>query len=188
MASAHLSSDKPLRIGVDVGSTTVKLLVLDERDNVVFSVYRRHHSDIRATIAGIIDEGLASVGEREATMTITGSGGLLLANWLDVPFIQEVIANKTAIERINWNIVGRLAGCLGLAKALEAAGGTKIIADTFAKLVGTSLSPFILFAILVLLVLVVSEFMSNSTAILIVLPIVLAILLTNCTCIILVEI
>ncbi len=89
--------------------------------------------------------------------------------------ITGCIEQKKAILSVNWNIVGRLAGCLGLAKALEAAGGTKIIADTFANLVGSSISPFLLFAILVLLVQVVSEFMSNSTAILIVLPIVLAI-------------
>lgn len=85
------------------------------------------------------------------------------------------ISQKKAIASVNWNIVGRLAGCLGLAKALEAAGGTKIIADTFANLVGTNLSPFVLFAVLVLLVLIASEFMSNSTAILIVMPIVIAI-------------
>ena len=94
------TKNKPLRIGVDVGSTTVKLLVLDETDAIVYSVYRRHHSDIRATIIGIVDEALQQVGDRPATITITGSGGLLLANWLGVPFIQEVIANKTAIERI----------------------------------------------------------------------------------------
>ncbi len=85
------------------------------------------------------------------------------------------IDQKKAILSVNWNIVGRLAGCLGLAKALDSSGGTKIIANVFANLVGTNLSPFLLFAILVLLVLVVSEFMSNSTAILIVLPIVMAI-------------
>lgn len=89
--------------------------------------------------------------------------------------ITGCITQKKAITSVNWNIVGRLAGCLGLAKALEDAGGTEIIANTFTNLAGTRLSPFMLFAILVLLVLVVSEFISNSTAILIVLPIVLAI-------------
>ena len=89
--------------------------------------------------------------------------------------ITGCIDQKKAITSVNWNIVGRLAGCLGLAKALEAAGGTKIIADAFANLVGTNLSPYLLFAIFVLLVIVVSEFVSNSTAILITLPIVLAI-------------
>ena len=98
--STQDSKQDTLRIGVDVGSTTVKLLVLDPNDEIVFSVYRRHHSDVRATIVEIIDEALEAVGDGQATITITGSGGLLLANWLGVPFVQEVIANKTAIERI----------------------------------------------------------------------------------------
>ncbi len=85
------------------------------------------------------------------------------------------ISQKKAITSVNWNIVGRLAGCLGLAKALEAAGGTELIAKAFNSMIGDSFSPFLLFAILVLLVQVISEFISNSTAILIVLPIVLAI-------------
>ncbi len=102
-------------------------------------------------------------------LAITSTCGALLC------IITGCITQKKAITSINWNIVGRLAGCLGLAKALEAAGGTRIIADTFSNLVGDKLNPFILFAILVLLVQLVSEFMSNSTAILIVLPIVISI-------------
>ena len=89
--------------------------------------------------------------------------------------ISGCITQKRAISSVNWNIVGRLAGCLGLAKALEAAGGTKLIADAFSKIVGDSINPFLLFCILVLLVQITSEFISNSTAILIVLPILLAI-------------
>ncbi len=89
--------------------------------------------------------------------------------------ITGCITQKKAISSVNWNIVGRLAGCLGLAKALEAAGGTALIAQGFSKLAGDSINPFILFCILVLLVQVTSEFISNSTAILIVLPIVLAV-------------
>ncbi len=85
------------------------------------------------------------------------------------------IPQKKAFASVNWNIVVRLGGCLGLAKALEAAGGTTLIASGFKALVGDKLSPFILFCILVFLVQLSSEFMSNSTAILIVLPIVIAI-------------
>lgn len=84
------------------------------------------------------------------------------------------ITQEKAVKSVNWNIVGRLAGCLGLAKALSAAGGDKIIADFFMKLVGTNISPFLLFAVLVLMVQVASEVMVNSTAILIVMPIVFA--------------
>lgn len=89
--------------------------------------------------------------------------------------ITGCISQKKAVMSINWNIVGRLGGCLGLAKALETAGGTELIASAFKTIVGASLSPFVIFCIFVLLVQVVSEFMSNSTAILIVLPIILAI-------------
>lgn len=89
--------------------------------------------------------------------------------------ITGCITQKKAIASVNWNIVGRLAGCLGLAKALEVAGGTKLIASGFAALVGDSLSPFVLFCILVFLVQFTSEFISNSTAILIILPILIAI-------------
>lgn len=102
-------------------------------------------------------------------LAITSTSAALLC------IITGCISQKKAILSVNWNIVGRLAGCLGLAKALEAAGGTKLIANGFSDLIGNSLSPFALFCILVLLVQLTSQFMSNSTAILIVLPIVISI-------------
>ena len=102
-------------------------------------------------------------------IAITSTGAALLC------IITGCITQKKAIASINWNIVGRLAGCLGLAKALEAAGGTQLISDLFGKLVGDSLSPFLLFAVLVLLTQLMGEFMSNSTALLLVLPIVISI-------------
>ena len=102
-------------------------------------------------------------------LAITSSAAALLC------IITGCINQKKAIASVNWNIVGRLAGCLGLAKALEAAGGTKLIASGFQMLVGDAISPFALFCILVFLTQLTSEFISNSTAILIVLPILLAI-------------
>ena len=89
--------------------------------------------------------------------------------------ITGCITQKQAISSVNWNIIGRLAGCLGIASALEVSGGTDLIAQGFSYLVGDSVHPIILFCILVLLVQLTSEFISNSTAILIVLPIVIAI-------------
>ncbi len=89
--------------------------------------------------------------------------------------ITGCITQKKAISAVNWNIVGRLAGCLGIAKALEISGGTALIAEMFKGVIGTNLSPFVLFCIIVFLALFTSEFISNSTALLIVLPIVLAI-------------
>ncbi len=102
-------------------------------------------------------------------LAVTSTMGALIA------IITGCITQKKAIASVNWNIVGRLGGCLGIAKALEVAGGTKLIAEGFAVLVGNSLSPFILFCILVFLVQFTSEFISNSTAILIILPILIAI-------------
>jgi predicted CoA-substrate-specific enzyme activase len=87
-------------LGIDVGSTTVKLAVLDADNNTVFSDYQRHHADIRATIAEVIAEAADHFGEEELTVAITGSGGLLLAQWLNLSFVQEVIASKTAVEAL----------------------------------------------------------------------------------------
>ena len=102
-------------------------------------------------------------------LAITSSAAALLC------IVTGCISQKKAISSVNWNIVGRLAGCLGIAKALEAAGGTELISNGFRALVGDSISPFVLFCVLVLLVQVTSEFISNSTAILIVLPILLSV-------------
>lgn len=89
-----------LHIGLDVGSTTVKVAVLDENLNLIFNKYQRHYSDIRKTIYEILSEVLNKYLGFHATITITGSGGMLVANWLDTPFVQEVVASTEAVERI----------------------------------------------------------------------------------------
>ena len=83
-----------LHIGIDVGSTTVKLAILDENNQVKYSVYRRHHADVRATIVEVLSEAAEGFGDERMTIAITGSGGLLLAQWLGIEFVQEVIASK----------------------------------------------------------------------------------------------
>ena len=87
-----------LHLGIDVGSTTVKVTVLDEDDQIVYSVYRRHHADVRATVLEVLQEAAAQFPDKEVTVAITGSGGLLLSQWLGIEFVQEVIASKTAVE------------------------------------------------------------------------------------------
>lgn len=89
--------------------------------------------------------------------------------------ITGCITQKKAITSVNWNIVGRLAGCLGLAKALEAAGGTELLAKGFSKIIGPTFSPFLLFCILVLFIQISGQFISNSTSLLIVMPIMISI-------------
>jgi predicted CoA-substrate-specific enzyme activase len=98
---------KPLRVGLDIGSTTVKAVVLDQidaLDNVLFSDYRRHHANVRATVAGLLEDIHKELvardrGDEPIRLAITGSGGLALADNLHVPFVQEVIAETRAIDQ-----------------------------------------------------------------------------------------
>ncbi len=89
-----------LRLGIDVGSTTVKLAVIDDNDNLVYANYERHHTDIRATACDLFAKARRVVGRAPMRVSITGSGGMLLATWLDLEFVQEVIASKRAVERL----------------------------------------------------------------------------------------
>ncbi len=95
---ARQSGMPEYRIGIDVGSTTVKLAVLDVHNDVRWSVYQRHHADVRATIIDVLKQAADRFPTQEMTISITGSGGLLLSQWLDIKFVQEVIASKTAVE------------------------------------------------------------------------------------------
>ena len=96
--AAGAASQAPLHIGIDVGSTTVKVAVLDDNNEILHSCYRRHHADIRATIVEVVGEAAEQYPATPMTIAITGSGGLLLAQWLGIDFVQEVIASKTAVE------------------------------------------------------------------------------------------
>ena len=87
-----------LHIGIDVGSTTVKLAVLNDANEILWAVYRRHHADVRATVLEVLKEAAAQYPTQDFTVAITGSGGLLLSQWLGIEFVQEVIASKTAVE------------------------------------------------------------------------------------------
>lgn len=93
-----MKPESNLHIGIDVGSTTVKLAILDQQNEVRFAVYRRHHADVRATVVEVLEEAAVDFRAEQMTIAITGSGGLLLAQWLGVEFVQEVIASKTAVE------------------------------------------------------------------------------------------
>ena len=87
-----------LTLGVDVGSTTVKCAVIDYANTVLWSVYKRHRSDVRATVKDVLTQAKEEFPDARMTIAITGSGGLLLATSLQIPFVQEVIANKSAVE------------------------------------------------------------------------------------------
>ncbi|WDU83405.1 BadF/BadG/BcrA/BcrD ATPase family protein [Caloramator sp. Dgby_cultured_2] len=86
-------------IGVDVGSTTVKVVVLNDKDNIVFSRYKRHFADVLNTIKEIFYELEKMLDKATARIVITGSAGIGIANWLNIPFEQEVIASTKAVEK-----------------------------------------------------------------------------------------
>lgn len=88
------------RTGVDIGSTTIKLVVLDENNNIVFKDYRRHRSNIQETLLGLIKDARDAVGNVTFSAMITGSGGLSIAEWIGIPFIQEVVAVSNAIDTV----------------------------------------------------------------------------------------
>ena len=89
-----------LRLGIDVGSTTVKLAVIDTNNNLVYANYERHHTDIRATAKELFTRAKKVLGDASMRVSITGSGGMLLATWLGLEFVQEVIASKRAVETL----------------------------------------------------------------------------------------
>ena len=121
----ELKTSDCTRIGLDIGSTTVKAVVLDREDgankadqrqeheesplaaagqHILFSDYRRHHANVRATVAELlvdIEKQLEADGRKDeqVQLAITGSGGLALADNIHVPFIQEVIAETVAIDK-----------------------------------------------------------------------------------------
>lgn len=102
-------------------------------------------------------------------LAITSTSAALLA------IITGCISQKKAVASVNWNVVGRLGACLGIAKALTASGGSALVAEYFQKIVGDNISPYLLFCILILMVQITGELITDSTAIVMVLPIVISI-------------
>ena len=88
------------RLGIDIGSTTVKIAVLNEENEILFSDYERHFADIQNTLAGLLDKAYKQLGEFSVLPVITGSGGLTLAKHLEVPFVQEVIAVSSSLQEL----------------------------------------------------------------------------------------
>lgn len=88
------------KIGLDIGSTTVKLAVINEKNELVYSKYKRHFSDIRSTIVDLIKEAYKDLGDISCSISVTGSGGLSVSKWLDITFNQEVIACSKTVEEI----------------------------------------------------------------------------------------
>lgn len=101
-------------LGIDIGSTTVKIAILGQENELLFSDYERHFADIQNTLASLLDKAYQKLGAISVHPVITGSGGLTLANHLEVPFVQEVIAVSTSFRNVlrlptlQSNLVGKM--------------------------------------------------------------------------------
>ncbi|MGN0344393.1 MAG: acyl-CoA dehydratase activase-related protein [Lachnospiraceae bacterium] len=85
------------KLGIDIGSTTVKVALLNEKDELLFADYKRHFANIRETLTDLLASAREAHGDLSVAPMITGSGGLTLAKHLDIPFVQEVISVSTAL-------------------------------------------------------------------------------------------
>ncbi|NFV56719.1 2-hydroxyglutaryl-CoA dehydratase [Clostridium botulinum] len=143
---------KNYKIGLDIGSTTVKLVVLNHKEQLVYSKYERHYSDIKSTIIELIEEAYEDIGNISCTLSVTGSGGLSVSKWLNVEFVQEVIACSKTVETIipETDVVIELGGedakityfRGGLEQRMNGscAGGTGAFIDQMAVLLNTDAS------------------------------------------------
>ena len=89
-----------LRLGLDVGSTTVKLVVLNSFYQTVYSIYKRHYSDVKSGIREVILGAYNRFKNELVSVIVTGSGGLAVHKWLDIPFVQEVMASTNGIRKL----------------------------------------------------------------------------------------
>ena len=134
------------RIGLDVGSTTVKCVVLDENSNIVFSTYKRHFSKISEMTSELLKEVYSKTNDPEMYIAVSGSAGMGMANDLHIPFVQEVYATRNAVKKLcpDTDVVIELGGedakILFLSCGLEVrmngtcAGGTGAFIDQMASL------------------------------------------------------
>ncbi len=88
------------RAGIDVGSTTVKLVLLDDDDNVVYGNYMRHAAHTRETLHELLLDAKEKTGDVSLRVAITGSGSINLGKALGIPFVQEVVAVASALKKV----------------------------------------------------------------------------------------
>ena len=138
-----------LHVGLDVGSTTVKIIVMNEEKEVIYSNYQRHFSDTKNTVCMVLENLLKMYPDCKFTLALTGSGAMSAAKFLDVKFIQEVVSCKRAVEKYipSTDVVIELGGedakIIYFDKSIEqrmngtCAGGTGAFLDQMASLLHT---------------------------------------------------
>lgn len=140
-----------MKIGIDIGSTTIKYIVLDAQDHILQSSYERHYSQIVEKTLGILKKMKREYAGEELVFSISGSAGMGIAETLGIPFIQEVYATRAAVKRLlpSTDVVIELGGedakILFLTQSTEVrmngscAGGTGAFVDQMAALLDLSL-------------------------------------------------
>jgi len=143
-----------LRVGIDIGSTTVKVVICDAHGSIVFSRYGRHYARTRESIQDMLEEARAALGNIGMDVAVTGSAGMGLAERCGLPFIQEVVASARLI-RLRWPQVKTLIEVGGEDSKVvffderfhpdmrmngSCAGGTGAFIDQMATLLGVSIS------------------------------------------------
>jgi CoA-substrate-specific enzyme activase, putative len=140
---------KLLNIGIDVGSTTVKFIVLNNKLEVIFSKYERHFSDTKKAIISLLEEIIELYEDYNFRITMTGSGSLEISEIIGIPFIQEVIACKNAVKKyedrtdVAIELGGEDAKIIYFGSSIEqrmngsCAGGTGAFLDQIAILLNT---------------------------------------------------
>ena len=138
-----------LHVGLDVGSTTVKIVVMNSDLETIDMSYRRHFSDTKNTVCDVLSELTIKYPDNTFTVALTGSGAMSAANFLELPFIQEVVACKRAVEKYipQTDVVIELGGedakIIYFDKSIEqrmngtCAGGTGAFIDQMASLLNT---------------------------------------------------
>nr|WP_302747199.1 2-hydroxyacyl-CoA dehydratase [uncultured Clostridium sp.] len=86
------------KLGIDIGSTTVKVSIIEDGGKLLFADYKRHFANIQETLADLLREGEEKLGSLTVEPVITGSGGLTLSKHLGIPFVQEVVAVATSLK------------------------------------------------------------------------------------------
>ncbi|MBQ8299025.1 MAG: 2-hydroxyacyl-CoA dehydratase [Clostridia bacterium] len=140
---------KVLNVGLDIGSTTVKVVVLDENEKVLYSSYRRHFSDTKTAVYNLLVEVVQKYKDYSYKVCFTGSGSMSIAKVLNCKFIQEVIACKNAVKKyipetdVAIELGGEDAKIIYFDKFIEqrmngsCAGGTGAFLDQMATLLNT---------------------------------------------------
>ena len=138
-----------LHVGLDVGSTTVKIIVMDKNGNTLYKNYQRHFSDTKNTVCSVLEDLLLKYPSNTFTIALTGSGAMSAAKFLGVDFIQEVVSCKRAVEKYipQTDVVIELGGedakIIYFDQSIEqrmngtCAGGTGAFLDQMASLLHT---------------------------------------------------